>query len=205
MFCTDAPDCLSGFVSLERIRLLLNVDMVSSTTIRDRRQQISPGMNFTCNGTITKWIIGADSLFDTNRHLYPELQVWRNIVNDTYRKISGTYIFFPFAALGNRIYEYSGFTPIQVQAGDILGIFMPDDGNSRIFLLSEGGSNRPAQYYHSLDSALSSSNIDVIDIEKNVPQLTRTTTYYPMVSVEFGKQLPLMPTLFELLFLCISQ
>ena len=181
-------------MSLERIRLLLNVDRVSGITIRDRRQQISPEMNFTCNGTITKWIIGADSFFGVNRHLYPELQVWRNIGNDTYVKISGTYIFFPFAALENRIYEYSGFTPTQVQAGDILGVFIPEDSYSRMFLLSEGGSNRPAQYYHSLsDSTLSSSNIDVTDIENNT-QLTRATTYYPMVSVEFSKQMPLMPS-----------
>ena len=188
-------------MSLERIRLLLNdVDGVSGTTTIERRQQISPEMNFTCNGTITKWIIGADSFFGTNRHLYPELQVWRNIVNDTYRKISGTYIFFPFADLENRIYEYSGFTPIEVKAGDILGVFTPEDSYSRIFLLSERGSNRPAQYYHSLsDSTLSSSNIDVIDIENNMPQLTRTTNYYPMVTVEFGKQLPMIPTLFEVL------
>ena len=89
-------------MSLERIRLLLNVDRVSGITTIDRRQQISPEMNFTCNGTITKWIIGA-SFFDVNRHLYPELQVWRNIGNDTYVKISGTYIFLPFADLSNRI------------------------------------------------------------------------------------------------------
>ena len=175
-------------MSLERIRLLLNVDRVSSSTTIDRQQQISPEMNFTCNGTITKCIIGADSFFDVNRHLYPELQVWRNIGNDTYVKISGTYIFFPFAALENRVYEYSGFTPIQVQAGDILGVFIPDNGNSRIILLSEGGSSPPAQYYHYLsDSTLSSSNIDMIDFENNIPPLTRVTSYHPMVSVEFSK------------------
>ena len=177
-------------MSLERIRLLLNIDRVSGITIRDRRQQISPEMNFTCNGTITKWIIGA-SFFDVNRHLYPELQVWRNIGKDTYVKISGTYIFLPFADLSDRMYyEYSGFTPIEVQTGDILGVFTPDDYYSRIFLLSEGGSNRPAQYYHYFsDSTLSSSNIDVIDIENN---MTRATNYHPMVSVEFSKQMPLM-------------
>ena len=177
-------------MSLERIRLLLNVDRVSSTTIRERRQQISPEMNFTCNGTITKWIIGADSFFGVNRHLYPELQVWRNIGNSTYVKISGTYIFLPFADFSDRIYYE--FTPIEVQTGDILGVFTPDDSYSRIFLLSEGpgGSNRPAQYYHSFsDRTLSSSNIDVIDIENN---MTRATNYYPMVSVEFSKQMPLM-------------
>ena len=169
-------------MSLERIRLLLNVDRVLYTTTIDRRQQISPEMNFTCNGTITKWIIGADSFFDVNRHLYPELQVWRNIGNSTYVKISGTYIFLPFADLSDRIYEYSGFTPIEVQTGDILGVFTPDDSYSRIFLLSEGpgGSNHPAQYYHSFsDRTLSSSNIDVINIEYNMPLLTRVTSYIP--------------------------
>ena len=116
------------------------------------------------------------------------------IVLNKYVKISGTYIFLPFADLSDRIYEYSGFTPIEVQTGDILGVFTPDDSYSRIFLLSEGGSNCPAQHYHSLsDSTLSSSNIDLTDIENNT-QLTRATTYYPMVSVEFSKQMPLMPS-----------
>ena len=60
------------------MRLLLNLDGVNSPTFTERRQQITPDMRFTCDGMITKWIIGArwDSGDET---LCPELQIWRNI------------------------------------------------------------------------------------------------------------------------------
>ena len=55
-----------------------------------QRQQITPNMTFTCEGMITKWIIGA--FLGRNSAFYPELQIWRNIGNDTYKKINGTFI-----------------------------------------------------------------------------------------------------------------
>ncbi|CAI8024209.1 hypothetical protein GBAR_LOCUS14077 [Geodia barretti] len=69
---TDPPGCGCGFMSVERMRYLLNVDTVSSLIAPSQRQQISPEMRFTCDGNITKWIIGAEYGEDGN--LYPELQ-----------------------------------------------------------------------------------------------------------------------------------
>ena len=71
---------------------------------------------------ITKWIVGAD--WDSRDSLYPELQVWRNIGNDVYQKINGTFINIE-AENSNRIYEYNNFSPIPFLAGDILGVFVP--------------------------------------------------------------------------------
>ena len=61
------------------MRLLLRLDSTESTITRDRRQQITPDMRFTCDGMITKWIIGADWMAGDDDTLYPELEVWRNI------------------------------------------------------------------------------------------------------------------------------
>ena len=54
----------------------------------------------------------------------PELQLWRNTGNDTFVKINGTFVTSE-TFNSSLIYEYSSFSPIQFQAGDVLGIFVP--------------------------------------------------------------------------------
>ena len=164
------------------MRYLLNVDTVSSLIVPNQRQQISPEMRFTCNGNITKWIIGAEYGEDGN--LYPELQIWRNAGDETYRKINGTFIELQ-TSVSNRIYEYEDFSPIPVKSGDILGIFVPFSTSSRLRLISETAGS-PAQHYIFTDVSASSSPYDEIDLEQD--SVTRGT-YHPLVSVEFGESL----------------
>ena len=59
------------------MRLLLALDSVRGRMHTERRQQITPDIRFTCDGMITKWIVGADWREDED--FYPELQIWRNI------------------------------------------------------------------------------------------------------------------------------
>ena len=178
-------------MSVERIRLVLeqgSISIMSATNI-DRRQYISPEINFTCDGMITKWIIVANSFTGGNNQFFPELQVWRNVGNDTYHKISGTHIFLPFVPQStNTLFEYSSFDPIPVRAGDVLGVFTPDNAYSRIYLAFEGGSNHPRLCYHQFSStSVTESPFDVIDRMNNVPPMSRVTTYRPLVAVEFGE------------------
>ena len=61
-------------MSVERMRYVLKLDTLSTSLwITSQRQQISPEMRFTCDGMITKWIVGAE--FDSSNNLYPELQI----------------------------------------------------------------------------------------------------------------------------------
>ena len=183
---TDYTDCVRGFVSVERIRLLLGVDRTNGIEYNSQRQKISPEIKITCNGLITKWIIGAEWTSSVSAYLYPELQVWKNVGNDTYQKISGTYVFFPFSARANRIYEYTKFAPIPVESGDVLGIFIPPYSPSRLRLRSENdNSNNPKVYYCSTDSSATSSPSQELDRQNNEPSLI-TSSYYPLVSVEIG-------------------
>ena len=180
LLIADPPGCGCGFMSVERIRYLLNVDTVSSLTATSQRQQISPEMRFTCDGNITKWIIGADP--GGNDNLYPELQIWRKAGDETYEKISGTFI--QSATLVNtRIYEYDNFSPIPVKSGDILGIFIPRHASSRLRLLSERTTS-PTQYYPFTANFATVSPFNVFDIGN---QFVGTSSYHPLVSVEFGK------------------
>ena len=162
------------------MRYVLNVDSVSSLISLSHRQQISPEMRFTCDGNITKWIIGAN--YDENRNLYPELQIWRNTGNETYRKINGTFIELQ-TPVSSRFYEYEDFSPIPVKSGDILGIFLPFFTSSKLRLTSEIADS-PAQYYLFTDVTASSSPYDEIDLEGG--SVTRGA-YHPLVSVEFGE------------------
>ena len=157
----------------------INVDTAFHLVNPDERQQISPEMNFTCDGMITKWIIGAE--FFMNRDLYPELQIWRNIANRTYEKINGTMFQFGISPF-NKIYELDNFPPIPVKSGDILGIFLPPHQQAELCLRSEDA-NSPTQYYLTTDSP----DTKLIDLEQSY--LISSYTNLPLVSVEFSKYL----------------
>ena len=176
----EPPDCGYGFMSVERMRLVLSDD-TENDMHTDRRQQITPDIKFTCDGMITKWIIAAQ--WQGGSMLYPELQVWRNIGNDSYQKINGTFI-EPPENKDNDIYEYDNFTPIPFQSGDILGIFIPQTDSSRLRILSEDV-NSPNNYYLSTSDTASVSPYNMIDIQTNPSVMTQG--YHPMVTVEIGK------------------
>ena len=166
------------------MRLLLDLDSISNPVHTEQRQQITPAMRFTCDGMITKWIIGADwNDGNKKKFLYPELQIWRNIGNDTYQKISGTFI-TPPTETDDRFYEYDDFSPIPVQTGDILGAFIPQTSMSRLSLISEN-MNTPINYYLETDNSVTESPYDMIDIQ-SMPSL-KQFGYHPLVNVEIGK------------------
>ena len=163
------------------MRILLGLETVGSTTNRPQRQQITPDIKFTCDGMITKWIVGADR--DSSDSLYPELQVWRNIGNDMYQKRNGTVITIPSVS-SNRIYEYDNFSPIPFQAGDILGVFLPRDRDARLHLLSET-TDSPTNYYLETANFSSESPFDTINIQSTQSLISQA--YHPLVSVKIGK------------------
>ena len=163
------------------MRILLELDTVGNHRTTQRRQQITPDMKFTCNGLITKWIVGAD--WHQNDNLFPELQVWRNVVNNTYQKVNGTFLDIK-TEKGNRIYEYEDFSPIPVQVGDVLGAFIPRNDRSRLRLLSERDSD-PTSYYLQTEDDDTVSPFNTIDIE-STPSL-RSDVNYPLVTVEISE------------------
>ena len=163
------------------MRLILNIEMPEDLVSTESRQQITPDMKFTCDGMITKWIITAFAQPEENQR--PELQVWRNIGNDIYQKINGTFI-EPETLNHNSIYEYDSFSPIPIKSGDILGIFIPAANSSRLALLSENTDSRPTNYYLTTGQS-SESPYDTFDIQSIPPVIE--AEYWPMVTVEIGK------------------
>ena len=56
------------------MHIILGLDVVGADLLRHKLQQVTPDIHFTCDGLITKWIVGAQ--FDSNEPLaFPEVQV----------------------------------------------------------------------------------------------------------------------------------
>ena len=164
-------------MSNETLRSLLGLEGVGRLEGRLRRQQITPDINFTCDGVITKWIIGAVRANDLGLVPGPELQLWRNTVNDTYVKINGTLVTSDTYS-GSLIYENSSFSPIPFQAGDVLGIFVPRGAVSSLRLRSEAEYG-PLNYFMTTDRDARMSPYDELQLSD-----LSSDTYHPLVSLE---------------------
>ena len=174
----DPPECGSGFMSVETMHTLVGLGEVGRLIGYNRRQQITPSITFTCNGWITKWIIGA--IWDDENKLFPELQIWRNDGNNTYRKINGTFISLE-TSNPSLIYEYSDFSAIPFQAGDILGAFTPRSSLSKLILRLEDDRGH-LNYYMRTNIDATESPYDSIDLS----EIDGSATYHPLVSVEIS-------------------
>ena len=86
---SDPPNCASGFMSLETLETLVGLRDIGRLFNRDTRQQITPNIKFTCDGVITKWIIGGFWVDNSALIPGPELQLWRKTTSSTYTKING--------------------------------------------------------------------------------------------------------------------
>ena len=78
---------MQGSHNEEAVRIAADVYATSDTyNVRQHecQQRIIPGINFTCTGTLTKWIIGAQRT-PTQATSHFQLQIWRRQgSSDTY-------------------------------------------------------------------------------------------------------------------------
>ena len=134
---------MNGFFSdselIEQTRLV-NINGVAS---RPGQQRLFPDIRFTCNGFITKWIVGAQTRSSGDR--MPELQIWRlnSSSTNSYTKANSSLI-IPNALSGSpNVHEYVPSTPLQFNTGDILGVHQPAVSTSRLLM-----------YYQERDAAV---------------------------------------------------
>ena len=117
---------------------------------KDKRQVLILGINFTCNGTVTTWIIGAK--WKGKTPAYTELQIWRMSSDSQYEKITGTSI-MAGGENESKVYMFELDSPLDFQEGDILGYFQPKSGDSELDLYLEK-SKRITTYYMELGNVL---------------------------------------------------
>ena len=95
----------------------------------DSLQILFPSLTFTCSGKILKWILtGRYRVFNDES---PEISLWRMFGNSSsvYKKVNNTTTaLLPLS--GDRedgVYEFIPTTPVIAQAGDIVGLYIPED------------------------------------------------------------------------------
>ena len=112
----------------------MNVN-INNVRIRDR-QRLFPNISFTCNGSITKWIVGAET--DMNGLLISELQIWRNTGGTSFTKANFS-ILSSSTPVSNNIVEYTLNTPLEFQVGDILGVYQSQDSALVVYYQEHDG------------------------------------------------------------------
>ena len=177
-YTTGEPQCTNGFMNLDTLREL---GRVTGGTLRNRDQQqrIIPSIAFRCSGSITKWIVAARWEDGGGRVYFPELQIWRTVVTNLYRKISAS-TFSATAENASNVYEYTPSSPLPFQEGDFLGIFQPSGTASRLRVYYVDSVGPPNYYY---------------DPDRNTPPLgaflitgsTSAQNDQPLVAVEISK------------------
>ena len=108
------------------------------------KQLYHADMIFTNNGSILSWRFAAQ--YDASATQYPELQVWRENTTGTYMKVGSTVNMEPIQTAYLNVYEYVLDPPLQVLAGDVLGIHQPSSRDSRVHLLFLTDSNHVNWY-----------------------------------------------------------
>lgn len=163
-------ECTDGFPSLYHIEG--NTDLENE----EKRQVIIPDINFTCNGTINKWIFGAK--WRGKPPAFTELQIWRRTSDTDYTKVGNTTI-MAGTKNNSEIYEYQLDTPLAFQEGDILGYFQPKRDKSELNLYLED-SERLTTYHISL------GNNDFIPHDHFTWPGDGTDSKYPLIAVKTG-------------------
>ena len=138
----NAENCTEGFITRER--LTDEAFFIRDFTYMYGMQLIIPNMTFTRSGSVVKWTFVAQ--YNASATQYPELQVWRETTTGRYVKVGSTGSMEPIQTPYLNVYEYVLDPPLQVLAGDVLGIYQPSSRDSRVHLLFLSDSNHVNWY-----------------------------------------------------------
>ena len=140
-FCLgeNVESCTEGFITRERLADEALLIGTFADTNQENQQLIIPNMTFTRSGSVVRWTFPAR--YRPSATQYPELQVWRENTTGRYVKVGSTVSMEPIQTAYLNVYEYVLDPPLQVLAGDVLGIYQPSSTNSRLQLLFLSDSN----------------------------------------------------------------
>ena len=138
----------------------------------EEEQRLFPDITFTCNGFITKWIVGAGDI-DIGEQQNTQVQIWRRGTSNEYSRVGAT----PLVLVGTsypNVYEYLLNPPLEFKEGDILGVYQPDksDNLQKLYYQKYTG---PLNYART--NIKSPPSWAVLDSNSLATQL-----YYPLVS-----------------------
>ena len=170
-----SPQCVQGFLNEEAVRIAADVyatgEGVRNFMYMYGQQLIIPNTTFTRNGSVVRWTFAAQ--YRASATQYPELQVWRENTTGTYVKVGNTSNVEPAQTAYLNGFEYVLDPPLQVLAGDVLGIYQPSSADSRLHLLFLQNSSY-VNWYSTAPSPQESFMV-----------ASRTNNVLPLVTVSF--------------------
>ena len=129
-----------------------------------------------------KWIMGGE-WNDNDVNANPDLQIWRPSGDNTYSRLHSTTI--PAAVQRiNDIYEVAVSPPVPFEPGDILGVFQPESGKSRLQVDYDSG-GRSVNFYTRTRSDQLVPVESTIDVNNDQDLIIDVTL--PLVTVEIGE------------------
>ena len=145
---------------------------------REKQQRLFPAINFSCSAAVSGWIFVAEDKEGRGRNLYPEIQIWRTANTQQY-SLHHTSSQQPTVTESSNVFRYPGIS-VQVQPGDILGVYQPEGKKSRYTLTYQehGG---PINYRMDTKDAPTTFSIDGNGVHTDQND-------YPLVGVEISKQ-----------------
>ena len=154
--------CDSGFMELEVVRKRAEKipNGSPSSNSLDDEFRLTPDWNFTCNGSITSVLLGAD--IQEGMSLHPQVQIWRRIssIINEFNKVDSREITLDvgnFTPCG--LFRYRLTPPVQFQSGDVLGVFQPSQEDSLVRLYYNSNDDSAPVVYR-LGYNTSTINID---------------------------------------------
>ena len=119
----ETPQCISGFISSDEIKI--QAREITKVKEYNDDERYFPDIGFTCNGSITHIIIGAE---DQDGTQLPQIRFWRLSGGGEYEKTESSYSLVYDDANDpstTNLRWYNLSQPMQVQNGDVLGIYQP--------------------------------------------------------------------------------
>ena len=126
-----AGGCANGFIQLDLLKTVAQKiprGQLSNNSL-DNELRLIPDWNFTCNGTITSFLLGADIRINTDFVIeYPEVQIWRRTDPSLdYMKVWSEEIRLNAGSFSpSGVLEYRLNNSFNFQAGDFFGIYQPE-------------------------------------------------------------------------------
>ena len=151
----------------------MQAENINGVTVRNRQQRVFPNISFTCDGSITKWIVGGGTGGSSSP--LSEIQIWRRSGVDSYTKVASTQLTAQSTTSDTNVYAYVPSSPLGFQKGDILGVYQREDSSVVPYYQESTGPQNLRQ------SGLVNSAATSI----TAPSLA-TEYDYPLVTVEIG-------------------
>ena len=92
----------------------------------EKEHRLFPDSTFTCNGSITKWIVGAGDI-DKEESENSQIQLWCKLgASNNYHRI-GASLLIPNETMQSsyNVHECIPNPPLEFPEGDILGVYVP--------------------------------------------------------------------------------